>query len=192
MMLGQGLIHNIIQRSTGKVALAGVVLFLVFTAIVLPNQAAQSEDYTGDAGSPDQSFFYTPEDLYRMAEAYGPGGRQAYITARFTFDLVWPLVYLIFLGTSLGWLCGKLFEPYSRWRSWVSLPLLGALFDYLENIAAAIVMARYPGSSPVAAAAAPIFTVLKWSMIGFSFLVVLVLLSRVILVGLRRAPQEPT
>jgi hypothetical protein len=112
-----------------------------------------------------------------MAEAYGPAGRQAYIKARFTFDLVWPWVYLAFLATSLGWLCARLFDPSSRWRNVVMLPLLGLIFDYLENIAAAVVMARFPELSPLPAAAAPIFTLLKWSAIGLSFVALLSLLA---------------
>lgn len=184
----QGIAERVVKGSTGRIALAGFILFLIFTAAVLPNQASQSEAYTREAGSPDQSFFYSPEDLVRMAESYGPEGRQAYIRARFTFDLIWPLVYLIFLATGLGWLCGKLIEPSNRWRGLVLLPFLGCLFDYLENIAAVLVMGRYPDSAPVAAFAAPIFTLLKWSMIALSFSALLGLLIWFLLSRFRPEP----
>jgi hypothetical protein len=189
-MVPQGLIQSIIKRSTGKVAAAGLVLFLVFTAAVLPNQASQSEAYAGEVGSPDQSFLYGSADLYDMAEAYGPDGRQAYIRARFTFDLVWPLVYMGFLTTSLGWLSDKLFDPSSRWLNVVVLPLVGGFLDYFENIAAAVVMARYPDLSPILASAAPIFTVLKWTSIGLSFAALLGLLGWRVIGRLRREPEK--
>ena len=62
--------------STGWVALAALVIFLLFTALVLPQQAGKAAQETGGADSPDTSF-YTPDELYRMAEAYGEPGRQA-------------------------------------------------------------------------------------------------------------------
>ena len=83
--------------STGWVALAALLIFLLFTALVLPRQAAKSEHETGSAVSPDTSIFYSPAGLYQIAKSYGEEGRRAYIRARFTFDLVWPLVYTLFL-----------------------------------------------------------------------------------------------
>ena len=51
--------------STGWVALSALLLFLLFTALVLPQQATKSEQETGSADSPDTSFFYSPRDLYQ-------------------------------------------------------------------------------------------------------------------------------
>ena len=42
---------------------------------------------------------YSTSDLYEMAQSYGADGRGLYVKARFTFDLVWPLVYTLFLVT---------------------------------------------------------------------------------------------
>lgn len=89
--------HWIRRVSNGWVALSTLVIFLLFTALVLPDQASRTQAYTETAGSPDMSFYYTADDLYQMAEAYGENGREAYVSARFTFDLIWPMVYMIFL-----------------------------------------------------------------------------------------------
>jgi hypothetical protein len=43
--------------STGWVALAALLIFLLFTALVLPQQATKAELETGSADSPDTSFF---------------------------------------------------------------------------------------------------------------------------------------
>jgi hypothetical protein len=48
-------------------------------------------------------------------------------------------------------------------------PLVGALFDYLENSAASLVMLRFPIKTPVVDLMAPVFTLLKWLFIGASF-----------------------
>ncbi len=149
--------------------LASLVIFALFSAFVLPNQAAKAESYIGDAGSPDTSFIYTAADLYRFAEAYGPEGRAAYVRARFTFDLVWPLVYTFFLTSSITWAYARAFLPASAWRLANLVPLAAMDFDFLENLSAALVMVRYPRATAVVDVLAPVFTVLKWILVTGSF-----------------------
>jgi hypothetical protein len=158
------------RTSTGWVALGALLIFLLFSALVLPQQAMVAEQDTGSADSPDTSIFYSPADLYRMAEAYGEQGRRAYVRARFTFDLIWPLVYTLFLVTATGWVFGRAFAPDSRWQRANLVPLLGALFDYLENLSTSLVMLRYPDQTAVVDLLAPAFTLIKWSLLGASFL----------------------
>lgn len=167
--MGKRISDWLCRVSTGWVALAALLIFLLFSALVLPQQATKAEQETGSSDSPDMSFFYSAGDLYRMAESYGEQGRQAYIRARFTFDLVWPLVYTLFLTTSIGWVFGKAFAPDSRWQRANLAPLLGTLFDYLENLSTSLVMLRYPDQTAVVDLLAPVFTALKWSFLGASF-----------------------
>ncbi len=156
--------------STGRVALAALILFLVFSALVLPDQAAKAEFYARDAGSPDTSLFYTADEIYQFAEAYGPQGRSAYIRARFTFDIIWPVVYVLFLSTCISWVWKRVQNKGQRW-GWLNLtPVFGMLFDFLENSSAAIVMARYPVPTPVLDHLAGVFTFVKWLFIGISFI----------------------
>jgi hypothetical protein len=157
------------RSSTGWVALSALIIFLLFSALVLPQQATKAEQETSGAASPDTSFFYSADELYRMAESYGEQGRQAYIRARFTFDLVWPVVYTFFLVTAISWVFGRAFPPDSPWQRANLAPLLGALFDYLENLSTSLVMLRYPDQTPVVDLLAPVFTALKWSLLGASF-----------------------
>ena len=166
-----------IKRSTGWVALASLVIFLSFSVLVLPRQSTAVEAYSGGLGSPDLSLFYTPDDLYHMAETYGPAGRAAYIRARFTFDLLFPFVYGAFLTACLGWLLGRTTEAESRWHLLVLAPLLGVLFDFLENISATFVIGRFPLRSPIAAYLAPVFTAVKWVFVSGSFIALAVLFA---------------
>jgi len=175
------------EVSSGKVAAAGLLIFLLFSATVLPGQSAAAEVYAGDAGSPDQSFFYAPADLYRMAEAYGAAGRQAYVRARFTFDLVFPLVYTLFLVTAISWLFGRAFGPGSLWQRANLVPLLGMLFDFAENVSAATVIGRFPLRTPVLDVLAPVFTAVKWLFVGGSFVLLLVGVAALVL---RRARSQ--
>jgi hypothetical protein len=165
------LIHRV---SNGWVALSTLILFLLFTALVLPGQAAKAEMDSGGAGSPDTSFYYTANDLYRMAEAYGEDGRRAYVRARFTFDLIWPLVYTAFLCTGISRVNQRAFGPDSLWQRANLAPVLGVLFDYMENISTSLVMIRYPGQTPVVDGLATIFTMVKWVSVNGSFVLLLV------------------
>ena len=161
--------------STGWVALAALIVFALFGAFVLPAQSeAAGDERTSEAGSPDVSLWYSPAELYRMAEAYGPEGRRAYIRARFSFDVAWPLVYGAFLVTAISWLYARGFAQSSPWRLANLAPLLGVLLDFAENLSTSLVMARYPSRTPGIDVLAPVFTLVKWVFVGGSFVLLLV------------------
>jgi hypothetical protein len=160
--------------STGWVVFAALVVFLLFTALVLPGQASEADDVAGSAGSPDMSFYYSADQLYQMAESYGEEGRAAYIKARFTFDLIWPVVYLVFLATAISWVNRKAFAADSIWQRANIVPVLGSLWAYLENISTSIVMARYPSPSPAVDVLAGVLTSVKWIFVSGSFVLLLV------------------
>lgn len=164
------------------VALIGLVVFLSFTALVLPGQANSAEELGGNAGSPDLSFYYSSEDLYKWAEAYGAQGRVAYVRARFSFDLVWPLVYTFFLISAISWVYGRAVEPGSVWRFANLAPLVAMAFDYLENLSTSVVMWRYPDQTPVVDRLAPLFTLVKWIFVNGSF--VLLFAGVMVVIGL--------
>lgn len=98
----------------------------------------------------------------------------AYVQARITFDVIWPLVYGAFLVTTLAWVWARATAAGSRWRVVALLPVLVVALDYAENVCAATVMARYPARTPVLAELAPIFTAGKWLTLSVSFLLLVV------------------
>jgi hypothetical protein len=178
--VGQRISEGLHRVSTGWVALAAVVVFLLFSALVLPRQSAADKQHpsaeagAGDVGSPDTSLYYSRDELYRMAEAYGVQGRAAYVRARLTFDVIWPIVYTLFLSTAISWLTACAFQPGSPWRRANLAPVLGALFDYLENLCTSLVMFRFPARTPVVDTLAPIFTLVKWIFVGGSFVLLFI------------------
>jgi hypothetical protein len=159
--------------SNGWVTLSALIVFVLFTTLVLPGQAKQAAPEAADVGSPDLSLWYSTAELYRMAEAYGEAGRMAYVQARFTFDLVWPLVYGAFLITAIGWLYARISSAGSRWRLANLAPLFGIALDYMENLSASMVMLRYPARTPVVDVLAPVTTLVKWVLVGGSFALLL-------------------
>ncbi len=165
------------RRSTSRVTLLALVIFILFIVLVLPRQTPLEGEAGGETKSPDLSFYYTADELNRMAESYGAEGRQAYVRARFSFDIIWPLVYTLFLSTSISWLAKRGFLRNSPWQQANVVPVAGALLDLLENLATSAVMIHYPRVLPVIARLAGFFTLVKWALVGGSFLLLLACLA---------------
>lgn len=141
---------------------------------VLPAQAQIASRQLGDVGSPDTSLIYSAEEIYGWAEAYGPDGRGAYLRARWTFDLAWPMVYGLFLVTAISWVGQRAYGTGSRAHRLNLVPVAAVFFDLAENTLASIVMLRYPGEATVAATLASPVSVVKWMFVVGSFIVLLV------------------
>ena len=167
-------------KSTSLVTLSSFILFLVFTAVVLPYQSELARVRSGEK-SPDMSFFLTVEEIYDIANSYGEDGRFAYVQARFTFDLVWPIVYTIFLASGISWLFSRAFNLVSKIQLVNCVPVMGMLLDYIENITASIVILRYPERTPIIDLAVVMATPLKWFFVGGSFIFIIIGLVKYVL-----------
>ena len=159
--------------SSGRLAILSTIMLLLFFMLVMPGETVKAAAYSAEAGTPDTTAVYSVEKLLGMAEAYGEQGRQAYIHARFTFDLAFPLVYGFFLAVCTSWMLNRLVPPAGSWRRLNLLPMGAVLFDLLENTCAVIVMAAYPAVRPLAAQLAVIFTPVKWLFVTASFLILI-------------------
>jgi len=165
--------QRINQISSGKVALLVTVIYILFMIIVLPMQSEKSKIALKNNPSPDMSFVYSSQDLYKMAESYGVKGRKFYVKARYTFDIVWPLVYGLFLTITIAFILKNTINV-ERYMYLNLLPIGGVILDFLENISTSIVMVQYPLKMDFITTIAPIFTLSKWIVlsISFSFLII--------------------
>ena len=157
------------EISNGTITITFAVIMILFMIFVLPVQAEKSQEFTGSSKSPDTSFYYTPDELFHLADDYGPNGRQYYIHNRWTFDLVFPLVFVGFLTTGISW-----FYKHIKDGSWTRLniiPLFAGIFDYFENIAASIVMAAFPNRLVNIAFLSSTFSIIRWLLVFGSFLI---------------------
>lgn len=176
----------LMKISSKKLTIVGFILFLVFSIAFLPSQSRIAEKYSQGMGSPDTSLFYTSADLFRMAEFYGEEGRSAYINARWTFDLAFPLIYTFFLVTSISWFSKHVLPVESDFRTGNIIPLYAMLFDLLENSAATLVLRSYPQQNTLLAALAPFFTLVKWIYVAVSFLLLFVFMVWFIIKRIRK------
>jgi hypothetical protein len=156
------------QAVTGWTWVLSAVVFGLYLAVVLPAEAARTLEIAGTSETPDTSYRYAPADLDRLADEYGEEGRAHYVRSRFTFDVVWPLVYGTFLQVSV--LLAARRSVLGRLPAVVlALPAWAVLFDLLENSSAALVIGRYPDPTPVVPFVAPAATFLKWNALYASF-----------------------
>ncbi len=165
------------RLATRWAVLAAWLGFLLFAITVLPAQNASATPAERAAGIPDLMFYYNADDLYRMAAAYGEEARVAFIRGHFTFDVIWPVIYTLFLIFAISRPASAVFPPHSRWRRANLLPLAAALFDLLENTSTSLVMQQYPARLPLIAALAGFFTALKWLLVTLNFGVLVFVLA---------------
>lgn len=177
--------------SSGPLVIVSLLVFILFLAVILPAQKAKTEAYAGDAGSVDRSFFPQPAEVYKMAEAYGEEGRAAYIKARYTFDVIWPLAYTFFMVAVITFAMKKIFGTGSRWIHLNLLPVGGMLFDLVENTFAIVVMASHPERMDVVVYVMATATAIKWSLIyiGFTVLFCAIVALPIVLI-VRRAKRS--
>lgn len=168
------LVNYILKKSNKRILMISTIIFIFFMAVVLPKVSVYTEEQSGTSSSPDTSLFYTSDDLYEMAGIYGESGRDTYILLRVSFDVIWPLVYLLFFVALTGVLINNL-KLIEKFKYLILLPFISVIFDFLENISSVIVMYRYPSETVFFANLAPIMTLLKWITLGLSFVSIVIL-----------------
>lgn len=159
-----------------KILMISSIVFGVFMVVVLPMISYINQRYIGVSFSPDTSFFYTSHHFYQMIDLYGDQGRNLYIIIRWTFDLIYPLVYGLFLIMVLY----HVHMNKSKAMTLLWFPLLGVIFDYGENIVATILIGVFPKQLNALVYMMQVFSLLKWLFIGLSLVMIFYQLYRMI------------
>ena len=184
----KNVLKNIYLNITTKQVIVIGAVFVLFTALALPSIAKYTADMIGVSESPDTSFSFDINGLYSLLQSYGKDGRRFYIVMRWTFDVVWPFIYTVFLVGTIAYLsrrsnCKFGFKP-------LYVPIFAVMFDFLENIFATIVMAIYPTEVDLFGYLLFISSIIKWGLISFSFIIVVVFLIRFIVKVVKKDARE--
>jgi len=147
---------------------AALVLFMVITLPLISLIYPAADEMV----SLDDPVFYTPEEAFSIVESWGDGGRTYQLWFHLTWDLIFPILGFLFVGLSISWLLQRGFRPGSKLQK-LNLLALGPVFDLLENLCLAIIIAVYP-AQPVAVAWMK--TISTMSKYGFMILIILVVL----------------
>ncbi len=86
-------------------------------------------------------------DVHAFLAGCGPAGREAYQALQIA-DLVYPLVFALFLASSLAIVLRRLAPGRPGLLALAGLPFVASAFDYLENACARLALTAYPASAP--------------------------------------------
>ncbi|MFK8026287.1 MAG: hypothetical protein AB8G26_20190 [Ilumatobacter sp.] len=126
-------------------AIAFAIFAVVFFATSAPFSIPTVEQACG-APPLDVRAFSTADDVATFLDDCGTSGRSAYLRLQVA-DLLYPAVSGLFFASALArtW---KHLDPRRPFRRLlVAIPLAGAAFDYLENVAVWQALAAYPSQS---------------------------------------------
>jgi len=110
---------------------------------------------------------YSPQYAETLLVSLGSEGRMIYLINQIPLDFIYPGL----MGLT-GVLFLKLLIKNGKLQLLILLPILTALFDYLENILIALMLFTFPNFNSTVAASSSIFTILK-SLFGTIYYVVL-------------------
>jgi len=142
-----------------------LALYVSFPAYWLKNAEATINRLAGKTIGPvDLTMGFDPARTLGMIADYGPAARTYYTRVELTVDVVYPLVYALFLAVILTLLFrGKAYKPFG----WVTLlPFVSQLFDYLENGTIVGLLTSYPRQSYAWAVLCEVFKLAKWLTFG--------------------------
>ncbi len=136
-----------------KMSLFLLLLLMVFNALIMPYLAGDSQ-----AIPLDLQFAYTPEQAYELISSYSEDNRHRYMIAEMTTDIVYPIVYTLFLSLTL-----LLIFPN---RGKIALiPYIIFIADMLENTGIVTMLYQYPKELYTVALITSVFSTIKWSIV---------------------------
>ncbi len=91
-------------------------------------------------------FASTAAEVESFLEVCGPEGRDAYRNMQIA-DLFYPLVFGVFVSSSLAVVLGRLFARRPAVVAFAAIGLVGAGFDYVENVFAWRALWAFPGAA---------------------------------------------
>lgn len=137
---------RILSITSGRTVLAALAGILVTGFLVngRPFGIAELKSITGGVGVLDMELFYTPDQAYAFLSAMGEAGRSFELTRIIPLDFLVPFFYALFLSTLISWILKKWLPVDSGWHRINVIPVIGALFDYLENLGIIAMLLAWP------------------------------------------------
>ncbi len=149
------------SKATSKLALLLFLLVIVFNALIMPGLAGKER-----VEPIDIQFAYSPEKAYSLIESYGDETRAEYRRGLMTLDVLYPVVYTLFISIAL-----MVLFPGNYKLAWA--PYFAFAVDIFENAGIVTMLSYYPEELRAVAIATSIFTTIKWIL---ALILVLILL----------------
>ncbi len=161
--------QRLARRATLPILLVLAVLAALFYFVFFPALLARQPTLQ-QTGALDAHLSYTPQQAYQALEAYGPSGRAQYSRAILLLDIIFPVIYTLLLSLLIARGLVHAFPASPRIQLLALLPFAAVLFDWLENASILVLLASFPRRLDGLAAAAGVFTSLKWIILALSVL----------------------
>jgi hypothetical protein len=167
-------IFNVYHKAAkGNVLVVLLLSYILFVAFILRWAESQIKGFSGGTGPVDLLFNYSCDQAYQMLKSYNGEGREFYAIIELTADMVYPVIYSLFLSLLIIYLCRKLYIQERVTKVVFLLPVITLIADYFENICITVMLLNYPYKLNTVADAASIFTMIKWTFFMASSVLVL-------------------
>src|SRR5687768_14581282 len=140
---------NILDKmSNWKFLLPFFVLFLIFPVFLFPYHQERMAKHAGEEIMPlDSRFSYSFNEVKNDFDKLGTEGRKVYRFAIGVVDMIFPVIYGPLFILVLAWLLKKLSGRNSNRMLLALFPIIGILFEYLENFNTLSLLDSYPAIS---------------------------------------------
>lgn len=146
--------------------------------------------FSGSMKIPDlMPLGYDPEQILSLFGKLGEKGRNTYLFEQIPVDLFYPFFFGITYCLLIAYLLQKVQQLKAEPFYLCLIPLIGGLFDYLENFGIIHMLVDYPVISIAVIHTTAFFTVLKSLFSSISFIIIIVLL---LIVGYRKLSNPRT
>lgn len=163
------------SRASGK-AIFIAFLFFAAVATVLNRASHALEPKAGGAPVPDLHLAISEAEAHRIFGLYGEEGRRFYFRVILFADTAYPLAYTCVLALLIAYLGRRAISLQSPLRYLCLMPFVAMIADYGENIGLLTMCFHYPERWPILGMITLICNSLKWTFVGASVFVSLILL----------------
>ncbi|MFZ5516173.1 MAG: hypothetical protein ACOY90_06015 [Candidatus Zhuqueibacterota bacterium] len=157
-------------------------LFAAFQLIFQIGLMPKFKAITGSSRLLDFELVKSGDDAHEIISGYGEQGKHLYNYIQLV-DTFYPIAYSLLLATLI---CFLLHGLAQRLKPICLLPLTGALFDYTENFGIFLMLRIHPEPIQPIASAAHWMSLGKFSLIGLSIFIILILGLRLVLKFMQR------
>jgi len=166
-----GLIGFMQGKVSGKSVLLLFVLTMAVYLLMLLVTIPRVQSYAPDTALFDLSpMGYTHSQAVTLLQALGHAGRDAYLFPQLALDFVYPGLFALCYSLMLIWVYSKRVQSDSKFLYLAILPVLGGLFDYVENILIIRMITTFPEVPKGLVSVASGATLLKSAFSTASFL----------------------
>lgn len=141
-----GVWHQLARLATWRAWTASAVVFVVYALAFFKSPAPFAiPKVQALCGEPplDMRVTSTAEEVNGFLTTCGSVGREAYRALQLA-DLLYPLVFAVFLASCLALVITRLAPTHPRLLALAALPFLASTFDYVENALAWRALTAFP------------------------------------------------